>query len=319
MRITVLSQVDPVALDILRLDHEVVVGYGSAQEEIASLVADSEIVVLRSGVELDRQVLDEAINLRLIVRAGSGTDNIDLETARDRGMMVVRIPGPSSRAVAELTLGLMLGVARNIVEADASMRRGEWRKPEFGGHLLRSKVAGVVGLGNIGSVTAELCQALGMTVAGCLPEPSEITVRRFAAAGIELMPFEQLAGASDFLTLHVPLNDTTFHMVDGPLLDRMKEGSYLINTSRGGVVDETALLAALDGGTRVRGAALDVHELEGRGTSLLAHHPKVVLTPHIGSMAVETQAEIGQRLVEIVTSFERGRIEELLTEHERVA
>lgn len=319
MRISVLNQIDPDALARLETEHEVTIVDRPPQHEVADLVGDSEVVVVRSGVELDDSVLERASRLRLIVRAGSGLDNIDLDRARGRGVMVVRIPGPSSRAVAELTLGLMLAVGRNIVEADASMRAGAWRKSELGGNLLASKVAGVVGLGNIGTVVAELCQAVGMTVVGCLPEPSEITVRRFAAAGIELSSLNELARVSDYMTLHVPLDETTHHMINGRLLEMMKDGSYLLNTSRGGVVDEAALLEALERPGGVQGAALDTHEMEGGGRSIFAHHPKVVLTPHIGSMAVETQAEIGRRLVEIVTAFDRGRIEELLTEHERVA
>lgn len=319
MKLVALSEVDPAALDRLRDEHEVVVAYGTSPEELPAVVSDAEVVVVRSGVQLDRDVLEAARALKLVVRAGSGLDNIDLETAQARGVRVVRIPGPSSRAVAELTIGLMLAVARNIVEADASMRRGEWRKSEMGGNLLGGKVAGVVGLGNIGSVVAELCRAMGMTVVGCLLDPAEITVRRFAATGIELMPLHRLVEVADFVTLHVPLDETTRAMVDEPIFDRMKPGSYLINTSRGGIVDEKALRRALEREDGPAGAALDVHEIEGGGRSPLADHPEVVLTPHIGSMAVEAQSEIGTRLVEIVTGFANGRIEELLTERERVA
>lgn len=319
MRLTLLSEIDPDARERLQSEHEVRVAYRTPPEEVPSVVSDAEVVVVRSGVQLGKDVLEAAPDLRLVIRAGSGLDNIDVETAQARGVRVVRIPGPSSRAVAELTIGLMLAVARNIVEADASMRRGEWRKSELGGNLLGGKVAGVVGLGNIGSVVAELCRAMGMTVVGCLPDPAEITVRRFAAAGIELMPLERLVEESDFVTLHVPLDETTRAMFDERLLDRMKPGSYLINTSRGGIVDEKALRRALELGEGVAGAALDVHEFEGGGRSTLADHPEVVLTPHIGSMAVEAQSEIGRRLVEIVEGFANGRIEKLLTEHERVA
>lgn len=319
MRLTVLSEIDAVALEQLQGRHRVRVSYGTPAERVPAAVADAEVVVLRSGVELGRVAFEAASDLRLVVRAGSGLDNIDLVSAQERGVRVVRIPGPSSRAVAELTLGLMLAMARNIVEADASMRRGEWRKHELGGNLLHGKVVGVVGLGNIGSAVADLCRMVGMTVAGCLLDPTEMTVRRFAAAGVELMPLERLSEVSDFMTLHVPLNETTHHLVSEEILSRMKAGSYLINTSRGGVVDEIALLAALEREGGLGGAALDVHESEGRGRFPLADHPRVVLTPHIGSMAVEAQSEIGSRLVEIVDAFESGRIEELLTEHERVA
>lgn len=320
MKITVLSQVDPTALERLAQHHEVVDGFGQPQEKVAELTADADVVVLRSGVQLTRPVLEGASRLKLILRAGSGFDNIDVEAARELGVVVARIPGPASRAVAELVLGLMLATARNLLPADASMRRAEWKKAELGGNLLRNKVAGVVGLGNIGSVVAELCQNVGMKVVGVVENPTEMRVKRFAAKDIELMDLEDVARVADFLTLHVPLDDTTFHMIDARILGLMKKGSFLFNTSRGGVVDEHALIEALDRGDGVKGAALDTHENEGAGKlSYLAGHHNVVLTPHIGSMAVETQAEIGERIVELVTSLERGEIENLLTERERVA
>lgn len=317
MRITLLSQVDPIAIDRLREHHEVVDAVGAPQDAVAGLIADSQVVVVRSGVTLNREVLESAHTLKLVVRAGSGFDNIDLATARARGVIVARIPGPASRAVAELTLGLMFAAARNIVAADASMRRAEWNKSELGGNLLKGKTAGVIGLGNIGSVAAELCQNIGMTVVGCLPAPSEITVRRFSSKGIELMSLLDLAAVSDFVTVHVPLDASTYHLIDAGVLRRMRKGSYLINTSRGGVVDESALRAALESGDTLRGAALDTHESEGPGQlSPLAGNDRVVLTPHIGSMAIETQAEIGVRVVELITGLDSGDIEALLTEHE---
>lgn len=319
MRVTTLSEIDSEALERLKGDHEVRVAHGTPPAELPAVVGDAEVIVVRSGVEVDRHVLESSPGLGLVVRAGSGLDNIDLETTRARGVRVVRIPGPSAQAVAEFTLGSMLAVSRHIVGADASMRRGEWRKSELAGNLLRGKVVGVVGLGNIGSAVARLCQAMGMTVAGCLPDPSEITARRWKASGVELFSLDELAEAADYLTLHVPLDQTTHHMVDKRLLGLMKDGSYLINTSRGGVVDEASLLDALERPYGVQGAALDTHEAEGNGVSIFADHPRVVLTPHIGSMAVEAQGEIGRRLVEIVTAFERGSLDDLLTVHERVA
>ena len=320
VRIAILSELDTEAVAQLRDQHDVVDAVGIPQERVEEVVADSDVVVFRSGVQLTRSVVEAAARLRLVVRAGSGYDNIDLDAARARGVVVARVPGPSSRAVAELTLGLMFAASRNIVRADSSMRRGEWAKSELAGNLIFGKTAGVVGLGNIGSITAELCQSVGMRVVGCLPAPSQMTVRRFASKGIELLPLSDLLAVSDYVTLHVPLDASTRGLIDEAELGQMKPGSYLINTSRGGVVYEAALLQALHRPDGLRGAALDTHESEGAGRrSPLADEPNVVLTPHIGSMAVETQAQIGGRVVELIDGLVAGTLETLLSAHERVA
>jgi phosphoglycerate dehydrogenase-like enzyme len=269
------------------------------------------VLVLRSGVDATGDVLGTAPDLGLVVRAGSGLDNIDLEHARARGLRVVRVAAMSGPPVAEMTFALMLALARKVVLADRNIRLGHWPKPTLGGPLLRGKTIGIVGAGNIGSLVGEMGAAWGMRAIGCVDRPGPALARSLAARGIELTDFDTVVEQADFLTLHVPLDDATHHLVDATVLDRMKPGSLLVNMARGGVVDEKALAEALAHGQTVAGAALDVHESEGEGEiSPLAGLDNVVLTPHIGAMALDSQRLIGERVVELITAFEQQRLEE---------
>ena len=220
--------------------------------------------------------------------------------------------------MAEWALGLAFAVSRKIVWADQTMRAGQWRKSEIVGSLITGKTIGIVGLGSIGSRMAELCVALGAEVIGCVDRPTEILDRRFASRKIRLTDFEDTLVSSDVLSLHVPLTPKTRGMISSAELSRMKPGSIIVNTSRGGVVDEDDLYETLQRAHPVVGAAMDVH-LDESGGSKLADLPNVVLTPHIGSTAKETQAAIGVRMIEILTAFEGGRLDELLDDTERVA
>lgn len=301
MRILVASKIDPDALATLRAVHDVDVAIGVAGEELAARMADREALVFRSGVAIDETLLDRAASLRLIVRAGSGLDNLDLASVRARGIDLRRIPGPGARAVAEMTFALLLGLARQVHVADRLLREGHWAKNELVGRNLGGKTLGIIGLGSIGSTVARLGRAWDMTVIGCVDRPSPDRAAAFAAEGIRLVPFHDVLNDSDFVSVHVPLDASTRGLIGGAELVRMRPGSFLVNISRGGVVDETALLAALRSGERPAGAALDVHVAEGEGNvSPLAGLPNVILTPHIGATTVDAQREIGAEIVRIL-------------------
>lgn len=319
MKILIASAIDPATIEVLEREHDVVRAFNAPEERLVELVADREVVVFRSGVTVSAAVLDRAPNLALLVRAGSGLDNIDVAHAAARGVEIVRVPGSSAQPVAEMTFALLLSLARKVALADRLLREGRWPKAELGGPLLAGKTIGIVGAGRIGSRVGEMAAAWGMRALGCVDEASPALAARMAARGITLTDFDTTVSGADFLCLHVPLGDRTRHLVDARVLARMKPGSFLVNMARGGVVDETALHAALtDGGTLV-GAALDVHETEGEGVvSPLAALPNVVLTPHIGAMAWDAQRLIGERVVELLRAYERGGLEELLTPDERV-
>lgn len=310
MRVLVASPLDPGALDRLRRDHDVRLVPGPAHAELLGSIADREVVAVRSGVTLSDDVLAAAPQLRLIVRAGSGLDNIDLDSARARSIRVVRVNGMSAPPVAELTFALLLSLARNVVTADRLLRQGRWPKADLGGPLLRGKTLGIVGAGNIGAQVGEMGSAWGMRVLGCVATPHEAVEAALSARGITLTDFETVISQSNFVSLHVPHDDTTHHLVDGEVLDRMMPGALLVNMARGGVVDEKALREVLLHGRTVAGAALDVHEVEGEGTmSPLADLDNVVLTPHIGAMALDSQRLIGDRVVELLGAFAGERLE----------
>ncbi len=320
MNILCLSPIDQSALERMRRDHEVTVAANGAHRHLHSLVPDREVVIFRSGVSVSADFIDDSPRLKLLIRAGSGLDNVDVDRARARDIRLVRIPGPGAQAVAELTFALMLNVARNVTLADRLLREGHWPKKELGGPLLHGKTLGIVGAGNIGARVGELGAAWGMRVLGCVDQTTAACRSALGRRGIELAPIDEVVAAADYLTIHVPLSDATRNLIDADRLARMKPGSILINTARGGVVDEAALREELLHGTRLRGAGLDVHAQEGEGTrSPLADLPNVVLTPHIGAMATDSQREIGERIIRLLDAFTAGRIDAETARGEAVA
>src|SRR4051812_44029944 len=186
-------------------------------------------------------VLDEAPNLELLVRAGSGLDNIDVARARERDVRILRVPGSSAQPVAELTFGLLLSLARKVALADRLLRDGHWPKPQLGGPLLAGQTLGIVGAGRIGSRVGEMGAAWGMRAIGCVDRPDPAVAAALARRGVALSDFDTVVAEADFLCLHLPLDDRTHHIVDAGVLSRMKTGSFLVNMARGGVVDEVAL------------------------------------------------------------------------------
>lgn len=303
-RILLLSSIDPSAVAELSRRHDVIDGSNRLLAQLAGPIAGADCVVVRSGTAVDAALLGRATRLRLVIRAGSGTDNLDLAIMRRRHIRVETIPGPGAAAVAEMTIALMLALLRNVVAADRSLRAGEWRKPDLTGAALDGKTLGIVGAGNIGTRVGRLASALGMRPIACVERPSPRAHRRLAAAGIRLTDCEEVISASEVVSLHVPLTARTRSMIDADALATMRRGTYLINLARGGVLDEHALRAALDSG-HLAGAALDVHEVEGPGfRSPLADAPNVVLTPHIGAGTHEAQREIGRRVVTLVDELD---------------
>src|SRR5690349_7417938 len=268
---------------------------------------------------LSADVLAAAPGLRLLVRAGAGLDNIDLGQARAQGLRVVRIPGMSAPPVAEFTFALLLGLARKVPLADRLLREGHWPKPQLGGALLHGKTLGVIGAGNIGGLVGQMGAAWGMRVLGSVDVPYRSVAQDLLGRGITLADNERVLTESDFVCLHVPLDEGTRHLIGREKLARMKPGSMLVNMSRGGVVDEAALYDALTTGGKVVGAALDVHEVEGEGTiSRFADLDNVVLTPHIGAMAKDSQRLIGERIVELVQAYDNGKLDEEIRDGEHV-
>lgn len=303
VNVLILSPIDSEAIDELRQGNRVTCAFGG-DADWSDALTESDVIVCRSGVHLDADLLDRAPLLRLIIRAGSGTDNIDLDRVRARGIPLITIPEPGAKAVAEMAVALMLALGRNLLRADQLLRNGVWAKHELTGLALARRTLGVVGAGTIGTRVGELGVALGMSVLGCVDRPTPQERERLRASGISLVQLPELLSRSDFVSVHVPLRQSTRNLIGASELSMMKRDAFLINLARGGVVDELALRDALVGGG-LAGAALDVHVAEGDGKiSPLADLGNVILTPHIGAGTRDAQREIGQRVVELVAELQ---------------
>lgn len=305
MKILIASPIDDQAIETLKTEHDVICAFSTTDDELRKIIHDRDVLMFRSGVKIDADLLKSAPALKLIVRAGSGFDNIDLDYVHQRGIEFHRIPGPGAEAAAEMAFAFMLALSRRLFEADRSMREARWEKYKLSGYLIRRKVLGIIGMGDIGAHVADMGRAWNMHVIGCVQNFSLERVAKFRRKEIDLLGFDQVVEHSDYICLHVPLTDTTRNLINADVLARVKPGSYLINLARGGVVDEQALYDSLVKGDRLRGAALDVHKNEGEGKlSPLASLSNVILTPHIGAMAVDAQRAIGHIAVQIIKDFE---------------
>ncbi|NOZ77304.1 MAG: phosphoglycerate dehydrogenase [Euryarchaeota archaeon] len=285
MRILVSDQLHPAAIELLEETGEVEFRTGMSNEELIEAIRDKDALLVRSATKVTREVIEAAENLKVIGRAGIGVDNIDLEAATERGIVVVNAPGASTTTVSELTLGLMLALARNITRADSSLRKGRWEKKNLLGVELRGKTLGVIGTGRIGSAVIEKAKAMGMRVIGYDPYVSEKAARNL---GFELTGLEEVIRNSDFISLHVPLTDQTYHMIGREEIAMMKDGAFIVNCSRGGTIDEEALLEGLESG-KLGGAALDVFEKEPPFDNPLLKNERFIGTPHLGASTEEAQ------------------------------
>ncbi|MFQ5838455.1 MAG: hydroxyacid dehydrogenase [Thermoplasmata archaeon] len=281
-------------------------------DELLEIIGDYDVLVVRSRTKVTREVLRRGTSLRVVARAGVGVDNIDVEAATERGIMVVNAPAGSTQSVAELAVGLMLCLARRIPEADRSMKEDRWEKSRLKGVELAGKVLGLIGSGRIGGRVATICQALGMTVIAFDPYLQEEVARE---RGIELTRLDDVLQRSDFISIHAALTEETSHMISHPQLSMMKRTAYLINCARGKIVDEEALVEALQDG-RIAGAGLDVYEKEPPSGSPLLELGNVILTPHIGASTAEAQRRTGLLAVEQVTKAVMGDEPEFLVNKE---
>ena len=266
-----------------------------SSEELLKTVHDYDVLIVRSRTKVTKEVIEAGKSLKLVGRAGAGLDNIDVETAEKRGIKILNTPEAPAEAVAELTLGLMLALARNIPSADKAMKEGKWTKKELIGWELKGKTLGTIGLGNIGERVAKLARALGMKILINKRTPPEQSLLKELEA--EFVPMSELLKRSDIVTVHIPYNPQTHHMVGEKEFQLMKKGAYLINTSRGAIVDEKALLRTMES-SRLGGAALDVYEIEPPIDRTLMSLPNVVCTPHIGAQTEETQKTASLLLAE---------------------
>jgi len=298
---------DPIAADgveRLRAAGEVEVATGLSPEELKRRVADVDALVVRSETKVTAEVLEAARRLRVVGRAGVGVDNIDLDAATRHGVLVLNAPTGNTIAAAEHTVGMMLALARNISRADASMHEGRWDRKAFVGTELREKTLGLLGLGKIGFEVARIAsQGLKMRV---IADDPLVTPERAEQAGAELVDFDTLLAQSDFLSVHVPLNDKTRGVIGATELTRMKKGARLINVARGGIIDEQALADAVREG-HIGGAAIDVFTKEpALPENPLLAVPELLLTPHLGASTTEAQVNVATDVADQIVQYLGG-------------
>lgn len=266
--------------------------------ELGVVLKDFDVLVIRSATKVTADILDksEGGKLKLIIRAGVGIDNIDVAYAKEKGVAVKNTPNASSNSVAELAIGHMFALARFIAISNYTMREGQWNKKKYEGTELSGKTLGIIGMGRIGKSLAKKAEALGMNVI------YNDMFGKQDGLSYEFFELDELLKTSDFISLHVPYDKEKGCLVGKPQFDIMKDGVYLINCARGKVVDELALLEALDN-RKVAGAGIDVFAEEPTKNEILVNHPRVSVTPHIGAATKEAQNRIGEEVVTIISDF----------------
>jgi D-3-phosphoglycerate dehydrogenase len=304
-RVLVLEGITERGLEILRaegwtIDHQKAL----APAELAKIVAPYHAILIRSGSQITSEVLDAAKSLKVIGRPGVGVDNVDLRAATRRGVIVMNSPGGNLVSTAELAITLVLSLARNIPQADASMKSGKWDRKSFAGAELHGKRLGIVGLGRIGREVAARARAFGMEVTAFDPFVAPAVAE---ALHVRLVSFEEILEGSDFITLHTTLTRETRHLLGREAFARIKPGVRIVNAARGELIDDEALLGALESG-RVAGAALDVHTQEPPVDWRLAKHPRVVATPHLGASTQEAQERVGTDIAVQVRDYLKGGV-----------
>ena len=269
-------------------------------EEIMKIIPDCEVLVVRSRTKVTKEMIDAGKKLKVIARAGVGVDTIDTAAAEQRGIEVINAPGSNSRSVAEHAVGLMFAVARMIPQADSSMKAGKWEKKLFKGSELEGKTLGVLGYGHVGESVAHIAHALGMEVLVWTRTPRTDPPFQFVAA------LEEVLRRADIITIHLSKSAETARLIADSEFGKMKQGLLLVNTARGGIVEEEALLRALQSG-KVGGAGLDVFGNEPTPNRVLITHPRVVATPHIAALTREAQQRAGLQIVEQLIDWVRGQ------------
>lgn len=296
MKILICDPTAPDAIEAIRAaGHTVDVRDDITPEELSEEIHAYHGMVVRSRTKVREALIDQAENLKVIVRGGVGLDNIDVDYARSKGIAVLNTPAASTQSVAELTVGYLFALARRIPQMTASMREGLWEKKKFKGTEIAGKTLGLVGVGRIGSAVAERASALGMTVLAFDPYVTDF------ASG-ELVDLPELLARADYISMHLPHTEETHHMIGADAFASMKDGVRIVNCARGGVIDEDALLGAIQAG-KVAGAALDVYEEEPCKGHPLFDLDEVVGSPHVGAGTSEATGRVGAEVAEKMINY----------------
>jgi D-3-phosphoglycerate dehydrogenase len=308
-KVLVCDEIDPSGLSALK-NAGMTVDYHPDinATELISRIKDYEVVIIRSRTKVSSEVIRAAINTKIIARVGVGLDNVDLEAANTRGIRVINAAEAAMNAVAELVVGNMIALARSIARADSQMKKGNWIKKDLIGTELAGKYLGLIGVGNIGRNVARIARGLRMNIIGYDIYP--INPDFIKEVGLIKTDLGTLLESADFVSCHVPLTNDTKHMLNASQLAKMKPTAYVINTSRGEVIDEDSLYQALKS-RRIAGAALDVFEIEPPNNRLLIELPNVICTPHIGSQTKESQALASIIIAEKVIQITNEKLHEI--------
>ena len=304
MNVLICDPISPKGIEFFRQQPQLnvtVLDKRLSEAELLPVVAEVEAIVVRSETKITRKVMEAAPKLKVVGRAGVGVDNVDVDAATQRGIVVMNTPAGNTISTAELTFSMLMAVARKIPQAHGSMKAGEWNRKAFQGTELYGKTLGILGMGRIGGEVAKRANAFGMRVLAYDPY---LTPARATAMQVELASdLDQLWPQVDFLTVHMPMTDETRGMVNAAAFAKMKKGVRVLNCARGGIINETDLLAALHSG-QVSGAALDVYETEPLPKdSPLRSHPGVIMTSHLGASTDEAQENVGIEVAEAITDY----------------
>jgi D-3-phosphoglycerate dehydrogenase len=270
------------------------------EAELIPLVGEVEAMVVRSETKITRKLIEAAPKLKVVGRAGVGVDNVDVEAATQRGIVVMNTPSGNTISTAELTFSMLMALARKIPQAHMSMKAGEWNRKSFQGTELYNKTLGILGMGRIGTEVARRAIAFGMRVLAYDPY---LALSRAKALQVELLELDELYPRCDFITVHMPMSDETNHMINAAAFAKMKKGVRVLNCARGGIIDENDLITAIKGG-QCAGAALDVYETEPLpADSPLRQLPQIIMTPHLGASTEEAQENVGIEVAEAITDY----------------
>ncbi len=302
-RILISDLIAQEGIDLLNQHAQVDIRPGLSKEDLKRILPEYDGLIVRTETIVSADVIEAGTKLQVVGRAGIGVDNIDLDAATQQGIAVVNAPTGNTIAAAEHAMAMMLALARHIPQANATLREGAWKRSSFMGVELCNKTLGIVGLGRVGSEVARRAASFNMRLLGYDPFVSQDYAWHLR---VELTSLEELCQRSDFITIHAPLNDVTRGLISQRELGMMKPDVRLVNAARGDLIDEEALLQALNDG-RVAGAALDVFAQEPLGKSALVQHPKIIATPHLGGSTAEAQQEVAREVVQEVLSILDGR------------
>ncbi|MBT6445213.1 MAG: hypothetical protein HOK58_09500 [Acidimicrobiaceae bacterium] len=296
-RVLVSEEISDKGLDLLReAGHEVDVQIGLDEAGLAAAIVGAQAIIIRSATTVSAELLSAGTDLKIVGRAGIGLDNVDVDAATERNVLVANAPFSNAITAAEHTMAMLLAQARNIAHAHAALVEGRWERSKWNGVELAEKTLGIVGLGRIGGLVAARARAFDMEIIAFDPY---VAPERAAGMGIELVDLETLIGTSDFVTLHLARTPDTMNLINAELLAKAKPGLRLVNVARGGIIDEAALADAISNGP-VGGAAIDVFAEEPTVASPLFTLPEVTVTPHLGASTVEAQLKAGIQVAEQV-------------------